>query len=120
MSVGVGLTLTAPVSAQETPQQQEPVEVTDALLEDFVEIYPTVVEVSQEAQTEMSGASSAEEAQEIQAEANEAITTILEEADMTFQEYDAVIRAINDDPALMQQFRALVEEIHGDDGGPGA
>lgn len=118
LSVGAGLSLAQPVSAQETPQQ--PVEVTDSLLEDFVEIYPTVMEVSQKAQVEMSEASSAEEAQEIQAEANEQITAILEEADMTLREYDGVIRAINDDPALMEKFRTQMEEIHGDEGGPGA
>ncbi len=121
----LGLTLTAvfglavamPDSAvaQEAPPQQEPVEVTDELLERVVTIYPTVVEISREAQTELSETEDQGEARQIRAEANERIMGALEEADLTARQYDAVVRAVEADPERTAQFRALMEEVHGED-----
>lgn len=120
MVVVAALAFTTPAAAQEVPAQQEPVEVTDSLLEEFATIYPTVAEVSREAQAELSEAADQAEAQRIQAEANEEIMDTLDEAGMTFEEYDGVIRAVNDDPELMEKFEALMLEIHGGEGdGPG-
>ena len=113
--LGIGLAVPAAAVAQETPPPQEPVEVTDELMERFVTIYPTVVEISREAQAELSETEDQSEARQIQAEANERIMGTLEEADLTSGQYQAVIQAVNEDPERMAQFRTLMQEIHGEE-----
>lgn len=114
-----GLALATPDAAmaqQPVPEQQEPVEVTEDLLDRFVAVYPSVVEVAQTVQTELATAETAEEAQAIQADAQASITTILEDGEMTVREYEAVVMRLNDDPELMAEVEARLMEQAEEDG----
>lgn len=107
------LALGAPTDAtaqQPIPQEQEAIEVTDELLDRFVAVYPAVVEVAQAAQVELASAETAEEAQAIQADAQTRVTGVLEEGDMTVEEYEAVVTRLNDDPELMAEIQQRLEE----------
>lgn len=109
------LALAVPTDAtaqQPVPQGQEAIEVTDDLLDRFVAVYPAVVEVAQAAQVELASAETAEEAQAIQADAQTRVTGVLEEGDMTVEEYEAVVTRLNDDPELMAEIQERLEEEH--------
>lgn len=114
-----GLALATPDAAmaqQAVPEQQEPVEVTEDLLDRFVAVYPSVVQVAQTVQGELATAETAEEAQAIQADAQASITTILDDGDLTVREYEAVVTRLNDDPELMAQVEARLMEQAEEDG----
>lgn len=100
----------AVTAQQPVPQEQQAVEVTDELIEQFVAIYPSVVEVGQEMQAELATAQTAEEAQAMQADAQERITAVLEEGDMTVVEYEAVVTRLNNDPELLAEVQEMLAE----------
>lgn len=111
----IGLGLPAGVAAQEqVPAQQPAVEVTDELLERFVAVYPEVVNVAQVAQTQLAAVETPEEAQEIQAEAQAQITAVIQEGDLSPEEYEAVVMELNNDPERRAQFEAMLAEEQGD------
>lgn len=113
LAVAGGFMVMAPdaVTAQQpVPQEQQAVEVTDELIEQFVAIYPSVVEVGQEMQAELATAQTAEEAQAMQADAQERITAVLEEGDMTVVEYEAVVTRLNNDPELLAEVQEMLAE----------
>lgn len=118
MAAALGLASAGQLEAQQMPGQEAP-EVTEEQLERFATIYPDVVEISREAQEQLSQTSDPDEAQQIQAEANEAIESKLEEVEMEFEEYDGIIRAINADPETLEEFQEIMEEIHGEEPGVG-
>ncbi len=122
---GLGFVSAADVAAQE-PVPQEPVpqevpqeptvheheqiEVNSELLERFVEVYPAVMEIAQAAQVEMTTVETPEEAQAIQASAQERIAALLTEAEVTVEEYEAVVTRLNEDEELRLEFEQMLEE----------
>jgi len=121
---GVGFASATGVAAQEPvpadPVPQEPVEVeihehpqieiTEELMERFVVVYPTVMEIAQEAQVELATVETPEDAQAIQASAQERIAAILAESDVTVEEYEAVVARLNEDEELRLEFEQMLEE----------
>ena len=119
VAVAGGLTLVAPdavMAQQPIPQEQEAVEVTDELIERFVEIYPDIIEVGQEMQAQLATAETAEEAQALQADAQRQITAVLDEGEMTVLEYQAVVTRLNNDPELLAEVEQMLAEAEQDDG----
>lgn len=116
-AVGAGAPMAADAQQQVPPVEEEQVEVTDELLERFVKVYPAVVNVAEAAQNQLAVAETAEEAQEIQAEAQMRVSETLEEGGVTPLEYESVVAQLNDDPALMAKFEQLLAEEGGADGG---
>jgi hypothetical protein len=108
----VGMATANGLDAQqaEAAAAQEPVEVTQELLERFVEVYPEVTEIAEGAQVAMATVQSAEEAQAIQAEAQQRIASVLEEAEVSAAEYEAVVLRLNEDEELRAEFERLMEE----------
>lgn len=110
-ALGFGATAEAQAQEPQVPQvpQQEEIEVTTELLERFVTVYPAVMEIAQAAQTQLATAESPEDAQAIQAQAQEQIATTLDEADFTVAEYEAVVAVLNEDEELRNEFQSLLE-----------
>lgn len=120
LALALGLMIAVPgsVTAQEqVVPPQETVEVTDELLEQFVGVYPAIVEVAQEAQGELAAAETQEQAQAIQQEAQTQVSELLDEADMTVIEYEAVVTRLNDDPALRAEVEQMLLEAEIESGG---
>lgn len=120
LAVAGGVVLGAPTNgtAQEVPVPEEQVEVTDELVERFVAVYPAVVEVAQTAQAELSTAETPEQAHAIQLQAQEQMTVILDEGDLTAEQYEAVVTRLNDDPALLAEVQERLQaEQEGGSGG---
>lgn len=107
---GVGMAVATEATAQEPPMQAAPaIEVTPELLERFVDVYPSVMEVAQSAQAQMASVETAEEAQAIQADAQQQIAAVLEEGEVTAEEYEAVVTRLNQDEELRTEFEAMLE-----------
>lgn len=110
LAAGVGLASATAVSAQEpVVPDAEPIEVTPELLERFVEVYPAVMGAAQSAQAAMATVETPEEAQRIQSQAQQQITELLTEADLSVQEYEAVVARLNQDEELRAEFEQLLE-----------
>jgi hypothetical protein len=110
-----------PQAPAQPPAAEEQVEVTEELLERFVDVYPQVLEASQQAQAELATTTDPEQAQAIQARAEDTIMTVLEEEEMSPAEYQAVVYALRDDEELRERFMVMLQEAQDDPGAaPGA
>lgn len=108
--VGLGVATAPAAHAQEVPPPAAAeIEVTPELLERFVEVYPDVMGIAQNAQVELATAETAEEAQAIQLEAQQEIQAVLEEAEFTVEDYEAIVGQLNEDEELRTEFERLLE-----------
>lgn len=116
VALGAGLMMPGESAAQDpgVPAPEQSIEVTEELLERFVAVYPSVLQVAQDAQTRMATAETPEQAQTIQAEAQAAVAELLEEGELAPVEYEAVVRELNEDPELMMEFERMLEEQEGE------
>ena len=105
-----------PPAPTQAPIAFEQVEVTDELLERFVDIYPQVLEASQQAQAELATTTDPEQAAAIQARAEETIMTVLDEEMMSPEEYEAVLMALRDDAEKRETFTRMLQEAQADPG----
>lgn len=103
-----------PQAPDQPPAAQQQVEVTEELLERFVDVYPQVLEASQQAQAELATTTAPEEAQAIQARAEETITGVLEEEEMSPTEYRAIVNALSEDEELRQSFMQMLQQAQQD------
>lgn len=112
MAAALLLAGAAQMEAQQppAPQEQEQVEVTDELLERFVEVYPDMYEINQAAEQELANVTDPAEAQAVQARAQSQMIETLEEGEITVPEYEAVVQALNTDEELRAQFEEMMEE----------
>lgn len=106
----------APAPPPAVQEQVQQVEVTEELLERFVDVYPHVLEASQQAQAELAATTDSEQAQAIQARAEETIMAVLDEEEMSPVEYRAVLMALRDDEELRESFTRMLEEAQVDPG----
>ncbi|MFP3947521.1 MAG: DUF4168 domain-containing protein [Gemmatimonadota bacterium] len=113
----------APVQAQQPApqpqpdqqqQQQDVPELEGETLESFAEAYIEIGDVRTEMQSELEGVQDQSEANEIQQDANEQMQTILEEHDLTVEDYQQITQVLNQDPEQRQEFEALVQELQED------
>lgn len=107
---GVGLANAGDATAQEVVHDHADIEITEELLEQFTAVYPTVMGVAQSAQAELATVETAEEAQAIQSAAQEEITRVLTEAELSVTDYEAVVMRLNEDEELRAEFERMLEE----------
>ncbi len=96
--------------AQPMPQQQEAPEVSESQINAFVEAYIAVNEVREEYTARLQEAEDQEQAQELQQEANEAMTAAIEDNGMSIEEYQEVAMAVNADADVREQVTTMLEE----------
>jgi hypothetical protein len=117
MALVLKLGLATVATAQEaSAPEMTSVEITAELLERFVAVYPTVMEIAQAAQAEMRATESADAARSIQDGAQRRILAVLQEGDLTAMEYDAVVQRLNEDEELRAEFQQLLEAAMAEDG----
>lgn len=94
----------------EVPQQDSVPDVSEDQIEAFVQAYVRLSEVREEYTARVQGADDEEEARELQQEANEAMTTAIEEAGLSVEEYQQVALAINADAELRGRVTEMLSE----------
>jgi hypothetical protein len=127
LSVGLGLGMSraavaqqagtdepgARVVAAEGPEGAEAIEVTTDLLERVAAIYPVVVALTEEAEPRIEGAETEPVADAIRDQLEDRIVFFLSTVKLSLNEYLAVIRVLNHDSELREEFQELLEEVAG-------
>ncbi|MCP1727299.1 type IV secretory pathway VirB10-like protein [Natronospira proteinivora] len=96
--------------AQPMPQEQEAPEVSDSQVEAFVDAYVAVNDVREDYTERLQNAEDQEEAQQLQQEANDAMSDAIAESGMDVEEYQEVAMAVNADPEVREQVTEMLEE----------
>ena len=96
--------------AQPMPQQQEAPEVSESQINAFVEAYIAVNEVREDYTARLQEAEDQEQAQQLQQEANDAMTAAIEDNGMSIEEYQEVAMAVNADADVREQVTTMLEE----------
>ncbi len=103
----------APAPAPEQAHEME--EVTSDELERFARSYLEISQVGQQMEQRLASVQDPNEAQEIQAEAQEQIVVALGENDLTPERYQEVGAMINADPELQEELVEILEELQEED-----
>ena len=91
--------------AQHPPPQQ--VEVSDAMLEQYVEVAAKVTEIRNDFQQQMAGVETSEEAQSLQEEASAEMVEAVQSSGMSVEDYNQIAYALQSDPALQERLQDL-------------
>lgn len=95
----------------EAPQQQDTMpDVSEEQIEAFVQAYIQLSQVREEYTARVQAAEDQEEARELQQEANDAMTTAIEEAGLSVEEYQQVALAINANAELRERVTERLSE----------
>lgn len=85
---------------------------TDELVT-FTEAFVEISEVREEMTPRIMQAQDAEEASQLQAEANDQMIGILTDHELDPERYNTITQLINTDPELQAEFEAILQEITG-------
>lgn len=105
-----------PQQQQERPQPQMPqqqqanIEVSDAEVDKFANVYNQTADVRQEYTQKLQNAEDQQEAQQIQREANEEIKAVIEESPLTVERYQEIARATAQDTELRQRILEATQQ----------
>lgn len=104
----------APVQAQQPApqqQQQQVQELDQETLETFAEAYLDIGEVRTGMQSCLEDVQDQSQANRIQQEANIQMQDVLEEHDLTAQDYRQITQVLNNDQEQRAEFESIVEEL---------
>lgn len=101
----------APVMAQQsTPSEAAPAtDVTDAELVRFANAMGAVSGIREQYSQRIQESANADEAQQLQQEAIDKMTTAVEDTGMSVDEYNSIATALRDDQQLMERLQNLME-----------
>lgn len=95
---------------QPMPQEQEVPDVSEEQIDQFVEAHIAVNDVREEYTDQLQEAEDQEEAQQLQQEANQAMTSAIEDTGMDVEEYEEVAMAVNADPDVRNEVMERLDE----------
>lgn len=103
---------------QQAPQGQQPpgqaqTELSEEEIDRFADVYMELDEVRVETESQLQEAEGPEEQSEIQQQASADMEGILDDYDMTIQEYQRIAQAIETDPEQRERFVEVLEEKGG-------
>lgn len=88
---------------QEAPAEPETIDVSDAQLNQFVEVQKQLVEIQETLTRELDGVEDSDRVYQLQLQANEEMTEAIEAADMTLEEYNQIAVSVQADPDLTER-----------------
>lgn len=116
--LAAGLLLVAASMAAQESQQQEDVHATTEEIERCAGAYVEVIEIQERFGERLQQAEDAEEAQQLQQQANSEMEQIIEDHGLTVPDYNRVIQAVSADEEYREIFVAKLQEIQeGDEDG---
>jgi hypothetical protein len=92
---------------------QPTADVSDEDIRTMAEVFVALTEVQAETDARAEIAATPEEANQIQAEANDEMQAVLEEHDMTIDEYQRMVQLLNTDERARQRFEQALADIQG-------
>lgn len=105
------LSLLALVAAPQLEAQQAGDPPDSEELVTFTKTYIEVMDVRAEMEAEVAQATSQEEAQQIQEQANQEMAAIIHDHDLTPERYGEITAALNADEELLQEFQEIYTEL---------
>ncbi len=121
IAVAMAVLIAAQPGQAQQPQpqgQQDVPEISDDELETFTEAYIEIDQIRGEMQAEMQTAQDQATANEIQQQANQEMSSVLEDHGFTVEEYQQITQILNVDPDQRQEFQALLDEKLGEEDPP--
>ncbi len=110
------LAVAGPLAAQEQGQQQgmpgqqqETIDVSEQQLEQFVDAQTSIVEIQQDFSGRLEGVEDPDKAHELQVQANEEMTSAVEDAGLDVQTYNQIAMAIQNDPELQNRLTEMMQ-----------
>lgn len=114
IAVVVAMTFSlAAVAQQDQPgmqQQQQTIEVSDQQLQQFADAQMEIAGIQQDFSGRLQEVEDPEKAQELQRQANEEMTTAVEDAGLDVESFNQIAMAIQNDPELQQQLTQMLQE----------
>jgi hypothetical protein len=95
---------------QQQPNEPTTAELTDTKIDQFVEAMVEVQAIREEVSAELEATQDAEEAQEVQRDAQAKMIEAVENAGLTVHEYNRIAALMGQDPELRQRIDAKVAE----------
>jgi|GEM_PF-1598862 len=109
----------APQERQQTstPQEQQQVpstqtketsvDISDAKMQEFVEVYNKITAISQKYSPELEQAKTQEETNQIMSQANAEMEEEIEKYNFSVEEYNQILATIQTEPELLEKFQKL-------------
>ncbi len=108
----VAMAAPAPQQAAQNQQmaaQQQNIEITDAMLEKFLDAMNSVQNISSKYAEEFQNAEDAEQAQSIQQQAQQEMIGAVNDSGLSPQEYNAIVQRVQQDEELRTRLEAMTE-----------
>lgn len=99
--------LIAQQEGYQAPAEQEPVEVSDTQLEQFVNVQEEIGRIQEDFSQRLEGVDDPEAAYELQVEANDEMTEAVENSGMSVEEYNEIAMAIQTDADLRDRLNEM-------------
>ena len=109
----VGLPVQAQAQAQPQQPQQEVPEIPQDELETFAQAYLAIAEVRQDYEAQLQQANDPEVANQLQQEANQEMTAVLQDHGMEVQQYTRITQVLNVDEEQRAEFETILQELEG-------
>jgi len=90
-------------------QQQETIDVSDQQLEQFADAQMEISTIQQDFSSRLQNVEEPEKARDLQREANEEMTTAVEEAGLDVESFNQIAMAIQNDPELQQKLTEMLQ-----------
>lgn len=94
---------------QQGAAQNQAAEVSESDLNLYAQAAQKVMDIKQDLQSEMQQASDADEAQGMQAEAQEEMVGAVESFGMTVEEYNTIARAVQTNPEMQNKLQQMMQ-----------
>jgi GTP1/Obg family GTP-binding protein len=94
--------------AQTAPQQQN-IDVSDQQLKQFADAQAEIAGIQQDFSSRLQNVEDPEKARELQRQANEEMTSAVEEAGLDVESFNQIAMAIQNDPELQQKLTEMLQ-----------
>lgn len=98
-------------AAQQAPQSApETIEVSDQQLQQFADAQMEIASIQKDFRSRLQNVEDPEKAQKLQREANEEMTTAVEEVGLDVESFNQIAMAIQSDPELQQDLTEMLQQ----------
>jgi len=114
-AAAVALTFSMATIAQEQQQQgqaaqQQTIDVSDQQLEQFAEAQTEIAGIQQDFSSRLQEVEDPEKARDLQRQANEEMTSAVEEVGLDVESFNQIAMAIQNDPELQQKLTEMLQQ----------
>ncbi|MFP4207479.1 MAG: DUF4168 domain-containing protein [Wenzhouxiangella sp.] len=108
--VALAFGATAALAQQGQMEPPADIDVSDQQLEQFADAQVSIIEIQQDFSGRLQGVEDPERAQELQAQANDEMTTAVADAGLDVESFNAIAMAIQNDPELQQRLTEMLQD----------